>query len=239
LNNIILRGVKNIPKIILRKSVNQLRFADGNYKKEDIWVLDTVGTNLADILTIRGIDMESTYSNDIQETYRTLGIEAARLCIFQELEEAFKDASYINYHHLSLLCDRITATKKMVSVFRHGINNDNIGPIAKASFEETPEMFLRAARHGELDIMTGISANVMCGQEGYFGTGSFQIMLDINEMAKLGSKKMETQLDIDDMLNVENKSGPCSVENITISNNTSLIAGKDMGNIDDDYNPGF
>jgi DNA-directed RNA polymerase II subunit RPB1 len=239
LNNIILRGVKNIPKIILRKSVNQLQFTDGNYEKEDIWVLDTVGTNLADILTIRGIDMESTYSNDIQETYRTLGIEAARLCIFQELEEAFKDASYINYHHLSLLCDRITATKKMVSVFRHGINNDNIGPIAKASFEETPEMFLRAARHGELDIMTGISANVMCGQEGYFGTGSFQIMLDINEMAKLGSKKMETKIDIDDMLNIENKSGPCSVENITISNNTSLIAGKDMGNINDDYNPGF
>ena len=239
LNNIILRGIKNIPKIILRKSVNQLRFKDGNYEKEDIWVLDTVGTNLADILTIKEIDMQSTYSNDIQETFRTLGIEAARLCIFKELEEAFEDASYINYHHLSLLCDRITATKKMVSVFRHGINNDNIGPIAKASFEETPEMFLRAARHGELDIMTGISANVMCGQEGYFGTGSFQVMLDINEMAHLGSKQMESQLDIDDLLTVENKTGPCAVENITISNNTSLIKGVDMGNIDDEYNPGF
>ena len=45
----------------------------------------------------------------------------------------------------------------MVSIFRHGINNDDIGPIAKASFEETPEMFLRAARHAELDLMTGVS----------------------------------------------------------------------------------
>ena len=92
----------------------------------------------------------------------------------------------------------------MVSVFRHGINNDDIGPIAKASFEETPEMFLRAARHAELDIMTGISANVMCGQEGYFGTGYFQVMLDINELGKLaGSKELETEKDIDDMLAVE------------------------------------
>ena len=33
----------------------------------------------------------------------------------------------------------------MVSVL-YGINNDDIGPIAKASFEETPEMFLWAAR---------------------------------------------------------------------------------------------
>ena len=55
-------------------------------------------------------------------------------------------------------------------IFRHGINNDNIGPIAKASLEETPEMFLKAAKHGELDMMRGVSANVMCGQEAYFGT---------------------------------------------------------------------
>ena len=45
----------------------------------------------------------------------------------------------------------------MVSIFRHGINNDDIGPIAKASFEETPEMFLKAAKHGELNIMNFIS----------------------------------------------------------------------------------
>ena len=80
----------------------------------------------------------------------------------------------------------MTCSSKMISIFRHGINNDNIGPIAKASFEETPEMFIKAARHGELDIMRGISANVMCGQEGYIGTNSFQLYLNLQEMAKLG-----------------------------------------------------
>ena len=45
-----------------------------------------------------------------------------------------------------MLCDRMTATKNMVSIFRHGINNDDIGPIAKASFEETPEMFLKSSQ---------------------------------------------------------------------------------------------
>ena len=72
----------------------------------------------------------------------------------------------------------------MVSIFRHGINNDDIGPIA-GKFEETPEMFLRAAKHAEVDIMTGISANIMCGQQGYYGTSSFDIMLDVNEISKL------------------------------------------------------
>ena len=239
LNNIILRGIKKIPKVLLRKSPNQLRFSDGNYEKEDTWVLDTVGSNLPDILTLQDVDVNRAYSNDIQEVYRTLGIEAARACILNEVQEAF-DESYINYHHLSLLCDRMTATKKMVSVFRHGINNDDIGPIAKASFEETPEMFLRAARHAELDIMTGISANVMCGQEGYFGTGFFQVMLDINELGRLtGNKELEEEKDIDDMLTVEDTSGVCSTQSIAINNNTDLIAPTDMGDIDDDYNPGF
>jgi DNA-directed RNA polymerase II subunit RPB1 len=238
LDNIILRGIKKIPKVLLRKSVNQLKMVDGNYEKEDIWVLDTVGTNFHDILTLKNIMADKTYSNDIQEVYRTLGIEAARQCVFKELEEAFEDASYINYHHLSILCDRICATKKMVSVFRHGINNDDIGPIAKASFEETPEMFLRAARHAELDLMTGVSANVMCGQEGYFGTGFFQVMLDINEMSNLGSKKLDEDIDVDNML-IDEETSTCSIDNIAISGNTTLIKGVDMGNVDDKYDPGF
>ena len=80
-----------------------------------------------------------------------------------------------------------------ISIFRHGINNDDIGPIAKASFEETPEMFLKAARHAELDPMRGVSANVMCGQEGYFGTSSFQVVLDINKITEITSQEWKEE----------------------------------------------
>ena len=128
-----------------------------------------------------------TYSNDIQEVYRTLGIEAARKCILYRNEEAYLIQHYINYHHLFMLVIEYVRQKNG-SVFRHGINNDDIGPIAKASFEETPEMFLRAARHAELDLMTGVSSNIMCGQDGYFGTGAFQVLLDINEVNKMETK---------------------------------------------------
>ena len=87
-------------------------------------------------------------------------------------------------------------------MFRHGINNDNIGPIAKASFEETPEMFLKAARHAELDSMRGVSANVMCGQQGYFGTSAFQILADINAVMEQQPTDEEEQ-DIDDYDSIE------------------------------------
>lgn len=238
LNNIILRGVKNIPKVLLRKVVNEVVLNDTNYVQADGWVLDTVGTNLRDILALSSINSDKTTSNDIQETFRTLGLEAARQAIFNELSEAMDHAGvYINYHHMALLCDRMAATCKMVSIFRHGINNDNIGPIAKASFEETPEMFLRAARHAELDPMTGVSANIMCGQEGYFGTGCFQVMLDVNKMK--GNKLLEKDIDVQALMSSENTNDACSMQNIQISNTAEFIEGKDTGKVEDEYDPGF
>ena len=239
LNNIILKGIKGIPKIILRKVVNHMVPKDGNFIPEDIWVLDTVGSNLKQILALDNVDANKTYSNDIQEVFKTLGIEAARQCIFNEINEAFEaNGNYINYHHLALLCDRMCATKKMVSVFRHGINNDDIGPIAKASFEETPEMFLRAARHAELDLMTGVSSNIMCGQEGYYGTGSFQIMLNIDEFNKMDNADLEEKINISEFLKVDNDD-KCSKQNIIMNSSTEYINGKYSGNVSTEYDPGF
>jgi DNA-directed RNA polymerase II subunit RPB1 len=239
LDNIILKGIKGIPKLTIRTIKNYMVEKDGNFVPEDIWVLDTAGSNLKEILAIDYIDTKRTYSNDIQEVYRTLGIEAARECIYSELAEAFSDTTYINYHHMSMLCDRMCATQKMVSIFRHGINNDDIGPIAKASFEETPEMFLKAARHAELDLMTGVSANIMCGQQGYYGTGSFQVLLNIDEMNKLGSAALQQTIDIADMLQMENPNDVCSKKNIEITGSTTHINSNDTGEIDDDYELDF
>ena len=241
LKNIILRGVKNIPKVTIRKVPNYLSLKDGNYESADIWVLDTIGTNLQDILTLTDIDVNRTFSNDIQETYKVLGIEAARATIYNELSEVLEfDGTYINSHHLNLLCDRITATKTMVSIFRHGINNDDIGPLAKASFEETPEMFLRAARHAELDNMRGISANVMCGQEGFFGTNSFQVMLDIQKTRELAARKAKGKKTIGELMGIEDPNDACSTANLSIPNTTEFIVKQDIGDdSDDDYNPGF
>ena len=242
LDNLILRGIKNISNILLRKITDSLEETDGNFNKKEIWVLDTVGSNLLKILSLDNIDVNNTVSNNIQEIYRVLGIEAARQSIYNELVEVIEfDSTYINYHHLSILCDRMTCNSTMTSVFRHGINNDNIGPIAKASFEETPEQFLKAARHAELDNMRGVSANIMCGQDGYFGTSSFNVLLNINEVIK---HEESQKFDIKNKQNlIENEFGdiidpndPCGINNISIPTNINTITQIDLGE-DDDYDP--
>jgi DNA-directed RNA polymerase beta' subunit len=244
LKNVVLRGVENINKVILRPVKDILVEKAGVYKKEDIWVLDTIGSNLLDVLCLDYIDNTRTITNDIVEVFDVLGIEAARQSIYNELAEVLEfDGSYVNAHHMALLCDRMTFSNKLIAVTRNGTNNDDIGPIAKASFEETPEMFLKAARHAELDILRGISANVMCGQEGMFGTGAFQVFLDVNEVIKVDEKqKYEYQNKEEAISNalfsgIEDSTNICSKQNLEIQTNINNLKAEDLGNDDNDYNP--
>ena len=244
LQNVVLRGIEGINKVILRKVLDNVVEINGVYKKQDIWVLDTIGTNLLDVLGLDFIDNTRTLSNDIIEIYNVLGIEAARQAIYNELVDVVEfDGTYINYHNYSVLVDRMTFTHKLISIFRHGINNDNIGPIAKASFEETPEQFLKAARHAELDTLRGISANVMCGQEGHFGTAAFQVVLDIEEMQKLEAASEYKYVNAEDEIEkffggAQNLDDPCGPNKIAIQNNVVTIQAKNIGE-DNSYNPGF
>jgi DNA-directed RNA polymerase II subunit RPB1 len=244
LNNIVLRGVNGIENVIPRKLQNMVVKEETKYTKKDVWILDTTGSNLLHTLALDYIDYTRTFSNDINEIYNILGIEAARQILYNELAEVMEFADvYINYHHLSLLCDRMTCTKDMVGMFRSGILNDDIGPIAKGTFEVHTEVFLDAARHGEFDHMRGVSANVMCGQYGLYGTNAFNVVLDIKEMMKLSEATLEEKNSADEIekaftKTIEEKGGDCSLQKLNIVNNVNSISGN--ANIcDDDYNMGF
>ena len=74
-----------------------------------------------------------------------------------------------------------------MSADRHGINKSDIGPLAKASFEETERILLNAAVYGEMDPVTGVSANIMLGQTIRGGTGFFSILFDESAFMRLQS----------------------------------------------------
>jgi DNA-directed RNA polymerase beta' subunit len=241
LNNIVLRGLININKASPRKLQNMVALEDGKYTRKDVWILDTTGSNLLSVLGLDYIDVARTYSNDVREVYNVLGIEAARQMLFNEITEVmeFSDA-YINYHHLSLLCDRMTVSKNMAPIFRSGILNDKIGPIAKATFEVHTEVLLNAARHAQFDSMRGVSASVMCGQYGKYGTGAFNVILDMKEMAKLSDAVARPTSNIETMFGAKDKSGDgCSANTIRIRNNITNIKTHDATICDDDYDMGL
>ena len=107
-------------------------------------------------------------------------------------------------------------------------------------------MFLKAARHAELDSMRGVSANVMCGQQGYFGTSAFQILADINAVMEQQPTDEEEQ-DIDDYDSIDTafqkleiSNDKCSTDNIVVDSNIiNIKAQADGMDNDDDYDLEF
>jgi DNA-directed RNA polymerase II subunit RPB1 len=235
LNNIVLRGVSNITNVNPRMVKDMVVKEDSKYVRKDIWLLDTVGSNLLDIFPLDFIDYTRTYSNDIREIYDVLGIEAARQNILNEFNEVMEASdAYVNYHHLSILCDRMTVKAEMVPMFRSGIINDDIGPISKSTYEMHTEIFLDASRHGDFDQMRGVSANVMCGQAGYYGTNAFSLLLDMKAIMNLEEKELTERKGVDFNFAATEEDDDTAMK-IDIDNNVRNIQSVDIGKMDDDY----
>lgn len=241
LSNTILRGVRGISNVTLRKIPTALTLVQGEYVQQEKWVIDTTGTNLLDVLALPYVDADNTTSNDVQEVLGVLGVEAARQALMNEIWEVLDyGGTYVNSHHLELLCDRMAVKPELVSVFRHGINNDNIGPIARASFEETPEMFMRAARHGQLDPVTGVSANVMLGQKVPMGTGSFQLLLQPSRVRETTAPARRKEgKSITEMFQTKVRSSGCHPDDLAIPDAVVQGTGVAAGAVPDDYDIGI
>lgn len=217
LNKIIIRGIVGINKANMSKDNTNYIKVDGDYVQKPQWVIYTDGSVLLDLLNHPKIDFTRTICNDIQEIYNTLGVEAARCALINELIEVIEDAgSYVNSRHITLLADVMTCRGGLMSIDRHGINRSERGPLAKCSFEETPDILVKAAIFGECDPMEGVSSNIMVGQAVSSGTGCVDVLFD-EEMYIDHLTTIDEDEDTLDMELPPKKSEYCSSENFDFS----------------------
>jgi len=174
-----LTGVSGIGRVFLRSVKNELvpDSRVGGFRPLEQYVLDVEGTNLYDLMVFPGVDGTRTTSNDIHEINEVFGIEAARLAMYEEINEVFS-AEKVNYHHLAVLVDTMTFSGRIVPVNRFGMSKNETGVLAKSSFEETSKIMFNAAMWAEKDSMKGVSANIMFGQKPPCGTGFVDILVD-------------------------------------------------------------
>ena len=60
-------------------------------QKDDEWVIQTTGSNIAKVLEVKGIDKRNVRTNNVFEIAGTLGIEAARNALINELNSTLED----------------------------------------------------------------------------------------------------------------------------------------------------
>ncbi|MEL0100643.1 MAG: DNA-directed RNA polymerase subunit A'' [Euryarchaeota archaeon] len=138
--------------------------------------LSTIGSNLAKISNIDGIDRSRTYTNSIIEIYEYLGIEAARQAIVDELQLTLDGARLeVDVRHLLLVADVMTSEGEVRAIGRHGVSGTKHSILARAAFEVTVNHLLKAGVIGERDNLTGVAENIIVGQPISLGTGSVEL----------------------------------------------------------------
>ncbi|KAL1115611.1 hypothetical protein AAG570_005901 [Ranatra chinensis] len=191
LSDMTLQGIEAISKVYMHlpQTDSKKRIIvteNGEFKAIADWLLETDGTSLMKVLSERDVDPVRTFSNDICEIFAVLGIEAVRKSVEKEMNAVLQFYGlYVNYRHLALLCDVMTAKGHLMAITRHGINRQDTGALMRCSFEETVDVLMDAASHAEVDPMRGVSENIIMGQLPRMGTGCFDLLLD-SEKCKAG-----------------------------------------------------
>lgn len=160
-----LKGIKGIKRVLIQKENNE-------------YVLHTDGSNLSEVLKIKGIDTTRVYTNNISEIAEVLGIEAARNAIIKEAFQVLDQQGLdVDVRHVILVADLMTSTGRIRQIGRHGISGEKSSVLARAAFEVTVKHLLDAASHGEEDALEGVTENVIVGQPIPLGTGLVELFM--------------------------------------------------------------
>lgn len=231
IENIVIKGIDDITKVWAPQESDIYIKENGVYIDKKEFCMDTDGSNLFDLIINDNVDAKRTYSVSPNDMLSVFGIEAARFTIETQLRLLLENSgnTKISHRHLALLCNKMCQHGSIMQIQRNGINRDNIGPLAKCSFEETSVQLQEAALFGVSDDIKGVSSNIMMGQIPACGIGESDILLD-EEMLQTITEEIIKNDDITDIPSLDEfmKVDPicASVSNIKFS--LSNINGDDM-----------
>lgn len=159
LKETIISGVKGVPQVVVSK------------KDRDFVVL-TNGSNLKDILEVKGVNPDKIFSNDVHDVKNVFGIEAARQTIINEIRNVLQTQGLdIHDTHLYLVADAMTSSGTVKGVTRMGIITDKASILARATFETPDKQFVNATIKGAEDELNSVIENILLNQPIPVGTG--------------------------------------------------------------------
>jgi len=163
--SVILKGIKGIKRVVIRK------------EESSEYVLYTEGSALKEVLAIDGVDATRTRTNNINEIFEVMGIEAARSALIHEATETLREQGLtVDVRHIMLVADIMTVDGEVKPIGRHGISGEKASVLARAAFEVTVNHLLDSGISGDVDELRGVTENVIVGQPIKLGTGNVKLI---------------------------------------------------------------
>jgi DNA-directed RNA polymerase subunit A' len=167
--NTTVKGVPDIERVTL-------------VQKDDEWVIQTTGSNIAKVLEVSGIDKKNVRTNNVFEIAGTLGIEASRNALINELNSTLEDQGLeVDNRYIMLVSDLMCSRGYMQQIGRHGIAGTKDSVLARAAFEITVPTIAHAALAGEVEQLKGITENVIVGSNIPIGSGTVDLYMQVSK----------------------------------------------------------
>jgi DNA-directed RNA polymerase subunit A' len=151
-------------------------------QKDDEWIIQTTGSNIAKVLEVSGIDKKNVRTNNVFEIAGTLGIEASRNALISELLHTLEDQGLeVDNRYIMLVSDLMCSKGYMQQIGRHGIAGTKDSVLARAAFEITVPTIAHAALAGEVEQLKGITENVIVGSNIPIGSGTVDLYMQVSK----------------------------------------------------------
>ena len=170
-NKVLKTTIKGVP------TIERLTLKEENGE----WLIQTTGSNLAKVLSVKGVEKNNVRTNNVFEIGETLGIEAARNALINELKGTLENQGLeVDMRYLMLVSDLMCHKGNLQQIGRHGIAGKKNSVLARAAFEITVPTIANAAKLGEIEELKGITENVIVGSQIPIGSGTVDIFMKSN-----------------------------------------------------------
>jgi len=172
-------GVAGISRCVVQQRTRCVRDEKTSQISETSeWVALCEGTNLKGVFAHTGVDFQRVVTSSVMETYRVLGIEAARRVIVNEFRACNEDLATVDVRHFMTFAERMTWHGYPQPLHAAELSRESTGTLKRAAFERSSKVLQTAALESQVDTLDSIPSQLAVGAKLRFGTGAVDALLD-------------------------------------------------------------
>ena len=177
LKTVVVCGIKDVTRAIITLKDDNEKSDEEKRSGQKCHKILVEGAGLQAVMGVKGVRGEQTRSTHIMEVEKTLGIEAARRTIVEEIADVMRHHGMdIDARHVALLADVMCFRGEVLGITRFGVPKMKQSVLMLASFEKTTDHLFEAAVHARTDSVAGASECIIMGIPIPLGTGIFKLL---------------------------------------------------------------
>lgn len=173
----VLSGINGIMGVDINEEKMEYRKENSALAVRTINRLFAKGVNFRKIVGSKYINGYKSVTNDLHETLRTLGLNATKVVMYNEIRNVYMaNGANVSPAVIKMLVDAVTCKGFIAPINNIGMKIAESSTIQQMTFEKSEQVITDAALYAKKEKVDGTSNNILFGQPFRGGTNSFQLI---------------------------------------------------------------